>query len=150
MLVSMTLPLLPPHPAVYLADRRGLATYLRARRFDYGVQPAGYTINLDIGAIVDYVIDVHWLDDQVRFIAPSAVDVAPARLAEAALAVERVNAEIGFPVWRVLPNLSATYTATLDHGGTLSSRVLEYAIALLRDALVRHLPVLRAQLGGPA
>lgn len=142
--------MLPPHPAVYLADRDGLAAYLRARGFDYGVQPAGYTINVDIGAVVDYLIDVHWLDDQVRFVAPSAVTIPPALLAEAALAVERVNAEIGFPVWRVLPNLAATYTATLDHRGTLSSRVLEYAIALLHDALVRHLPVLRAQLGEPA
>ncbi len=143
--MSMTLPMLPPHPAVYLADREALAGYLRSRGIDYGLQPLGVTISVNIGAVVDYVIDVHWLDQQVRFIAPSAITIDPARLAEAALAVARVNAEIGFPVWRVLPTLAATYTATLDHAGALSSRVLEYAIALLRDALVRDLPVLRAQ-----
>jgi hypothetical protein len=144
----MPLPTLPPHPAVYLADRAGLAEYLRARGVDYIVQPLGFSITIDIGAIVDYVVDVHWLDDQVRFFAPSALNVPPARLAEAALTAEKVNMEIGFPVWRVLPNLSATYTVTLDHKGVLSSRVLEYALALLREALVRDLPVFRAQLEG--
>ncbi|MCY1074078.1 hypothetical protein [Archangium lansingense] len=78
------------------------------------------------------------------------LDMDSANLAEAALAVERVNEDIGFPVWRVLPTLSATYTATLEHTGALSSRVLEYAIALLHDALLREPPVFSAQLGvGP-
>ncbi|MDX2087537.1 MAG: hypothetical protein SFX73_06795 [Kofleriaceae bacterium] len=146
----MQLPTLSPHPGVYLAGRPALAEYLKARGVDYSVQPLGFTLNLDIGAIVDYVIDVHWLDDQVRFFAPSAVFVAVPRLPEAALLVEELNARIGFPVWRLLPNLSATYTATLDHKGLLSSRVLEYAVALLRDALVRDLPVFRARLEGEA
>lgn len=56
-------------------------------------------------------------------------------------------AEIGFPVWRRVPTFAATCTATIDHTGALSSRVVEYAIALLRDALVRDQPTLRAVVG---
>jgi hypothetical protein len=133
---------------MYIGSRDALAGYLRARGVDHGVQPAGFSVYVDIGEVADFVIDIHWLDDQVRFVAPTPVTISAVRLAEAALAVERVNAEIGFPVWRVLPTLAATYTATLDHAGSLSSRVVEYALAMLRDALVRDLPPLRAQFGG--
>jgi hypothetical protein len=141
------LPVLPPHPAVHLGELEALAGYLRSRGIDYSRQPYGVTIEVDIGEIANFIIDVHWLIDQVRFVAVTPLTVAATRLSEVALAVERVNAEIGFPVWRVLPTLAATYTATLDHTGALSSRVVEYAMALLRDALVRDQPVLRALTG---
>lgn len=145
--MSVPPPVLSPHPAVYVADVDAFAGYLRSRGIDHGPQPHGVSIYVDIGEVVDFVIDVHWLVDQVRFVAPTPIVIAPARLADAAVAVERLNAEIGFPVWRVLPTLAATFTATLDHTGALSSRVAEYAIALLRDALVRDQPALREVLG---
>lgn len=141
------LPVLPPHPAVHLGNLEALVGHLRSRGIGYSRQPYGVTIDVDIGEIVDFVIDVHWLIDQVRFVAVTPLTVAATSLPEVALAVEQVNAEIGFPVWRVLPTLAATYTATLDHTGALSSRVVEYAMALLRDALVRDQPVLRALTG---
>ncbi len=144
----MRIPTLPPHPAVFLESRAALGEYLRGRGVEHSTQPLGVTVHVDLGAIVDYVIDVHWLDDHVRFIAPSALAVPPARLAELALAAEKANAELGLPVWRLLPNLSATDTALLDHNGMLSSRVVEYALGLLREALVRDLPVFRQQLEG--
>ncbi|WP_163988819.1 hypothetical protein [Pyxidicoccus caerfyrddinensis] len=141
------LPVLPPHPALYIADPGALASYLRAREVRHRVRQDRVSISLDIGEFSDSTLNVDWLVDQVRFSAIAALDVSSANLAEVALAVERVNSEIGFPVWRVLPTLSATFTVTLDHEGRLSSRVLEYAIALLRDALVRDQPVFRAQPG---
>lgn len=147
--MSVKLPILPPHPAVFLAGLEALADYLRARGLDYWRQPRGVSIGVDIGDVADFVIDVHWLDDQARFVAPTPLQTPPARLAELALFVERLNGEIGFPVWTVVPSLAATYTATFDHTGALSSRVVEYALALLRDALLRDLPVLRARLEGP-
>jgi hypothetical protein len=141
------LPVLPPHPALYLADRGALASYLLARGSRHRVRQDRVSISLGVGEFSDSMLDVYWLVDQVRFIVIAALDISSADLAEVALAVERVNAVIGFPVWRVLPTLSATFTATLDHEGRLSSRVLEYAIALLRDALVHDQPVFRAQPG---
>ena len=145
--MAMTLPTLPPHPAVFLSSTEELASYMRARGLSYFVQPYGFSISIDIGEIADFEIDVFWLVHQLRFIAPSPLDLSTTTQAEAALAVQRVNAEIGFPVWRLLPWLSATDTATLDHNGALSSRIFEYAHALLRDALVRDQRVFREQLG---
>jgi hypothetical protein len=139
----MDLPVLPPHPGVHLLDVEALAAYLRARGVDYWRQSYGVTITVDIGEACDFGIDVYWLDDQVRFVAQSALAVDETKLAEIALAVQRLNWEIGFPVWRVVPSLAATYTVTLDHNGALSSRELEYAMALLRLALVRDRPIFR-------
>ncbi|QSQ23183.1 hypothetical protein JY651_50280 [Pyxidicoccus parkwayensis] len=141
------LPVLPPHPTLYLADAGALASYLRAQGRRHRVRQDRVVISLGVGEFSDATLDVFWLDDQVRFNVIAALDISSADLAQVALAAERVNEEIGFPVWRVLPMLSATYTVTLDHEGRLSSRVLEYAIALLRDALVRDQPVFRAQPG---
>ncbi|MCY1022558.1 hypothetical protein [Pyxidicoccus sp. MSG2] len=141
------LPVLPPHPALYIAGPGALTSYLRAREVRHRVRQDRVSISLGVGEFSDATLDVDWLVDQVRFVVIAALDVSSANLAEVALAVERVNAEIGFPVWRVLPTLSATFTVTLDHEGRLSSRVLEYAIALLRDALVRDQPVFHAQPG---
>jgi hypothetical protein len=138
----MELPILPPHPAVYLSEPRALAEYLRERGLKYRRRDH-VTILLDIGEGILFGIAAFWLDDQVRFVAQSALAVDETKLAEIALAVERLNAEIGFPVWRVIPSLSATYTVTLDHTGALSSRALEYAIALIGLALVRDRPRLR-------
>ncbi len=142
MLARMELPVLPPHPGVFISDLQGLAAYLRERGFKYRWRDH-VKILLDIGEAILFEISVYWLDDQVRFVAQSALAVDEARLAEIALALERLNSEIGFPLWRVVPSLSATYTVTLDHTGALSSRSLEYAIALLRLALVRDQPKLR-------
>jgi hypothetical protein len=139
----MELPVLPPHPGVHIIDVEALAAYLRARGVDYWRQPYGVTITADIGEVCDFGIDVYWLDDQVRFVAQSGLPVDETRLPEIALAVQHVNWEIGFPVWRVVPTLAATYTVTLDHDGALSSRELEYAMALLRLALVRDRPSFR-------
>jgi hypothetical protein len=141
------LPVLPPHPGVHISDVEALAAYLVARGVDYWRQSYGVTITVDIGEVCDFGIDVYWLDDQVRFVAQSALVVEETKLAEIALAVERLNWEIGFPVWRAVPSLAATYTATLDHTGALSSRELEYAMALLRLALVRDRPVFREMPG---
>ena len=139
----MDLPVLPPHPGVHLLDVEALVAYLRARGVDYWRQSYGVTITVDIGEICDFGIDVYWLDDQVRFVAQSALAVDETKLAEIALSIQSLNWEIGFPVWRVLPSLAATYTVTLDHHGALSSRELEYAMALLRLALVRDRPIFR-------
>lgn len=138
---------LPAHPSVYLTNLDALKEYLRARDLDYGPHPLGVTLYVDIGDIVDHIIDVQWLVDQVRFIAVTGIAVPAARLAATAMAVERVNLPRGFPVWRVLPTLAATYTVTLNHDGTLSSRVLEYAVALLYDALAHDRPALQQVVG---
>lgn len=138
----MELPVLPPHPTVSLSNPQALANYLRERGVKYR-RREHVTILLDIGEGILFGISVYWLDDQVRFVAQSALAVDESKLAEVALAVERLNGEIGFPVWRVIPSLSATYTVTLDHTGALSSRALEYAVALIRLALVRDRAVLR-------
>jgi hypothetical protein len=138
----MELPILPPHPTVYISGPRELADYLRARGFKYRRRD-DIKILLDIGEGILFGIVVHWLDDQVRFVAQSALAVDETKLAEVAVAVERLNWAIGFPVWRVIPSLSATYTVTLDHTGALSSRSLEYAIALILLALSRDRPALR-------
>ncbi len=143
----MDLPVLPPHPGVHLAGIEALAVYLRERQVDYFRRHYGLTITFDIGEIGDFGLDVYWLDDQVRFVAQAALTVEEAKLADVALAVQRLNWEIGFPVWRVVPTLAATYTVTLDHDGALSSRELEYAMALLRLALVRDRPVFREMPG---
>lgn len=146
----MELPILPPHPGVHLIGVEALVAYLRERGVDYFRQSYGVSITLDIGEICDFGIEVYWLDDQVRFVALSALVVEETKLAEVALAVQHLNWEIGFPVWRVVPSLAATYTVTLDHDGALSSRELEYAMALLRLALVRDRPVFREMPGiGP-
>ena len=142
MLTSMELPILPPHPAASISNPLALANYLRERGFRYRRRDH-VTILLDIGEGILFGIAAYWLDDQVRFVAQSALAVDETKLAEIALVVERLNAGIGFPVWRVVPSLSATYTVTLDHTGALSSRSLEYAIALIRLALVRDRAVLR-------
>jgi hypothetical protein len=139
----MDLPVLPPHPGVHITDVEALVAYLRARGVDYWRQSYGVTITLDIGEVCDFGIDVYWLDDQVRFVAQSALVVEETKLPDVALSIQRLNWEIGFPVWRVVPSLAATYTVTLDHNGALSSRELEYAMALLRLALVRDRPVFR-------
>lgn len=141
---------LPPHQAVFIASRDALVAYLKDRGVRTRVRQDRVMISLDIGEYADSVIMVDWLDDQVRFVAQVALDMSTANLAEAALLVEKINEDIGFPVWRVLPSLSATYTVTLDHTRALSSRVVEYAIALIQDALLRDPPVFSAQLGvGP-
>lgn len=139
----MDLPVLPPHPGVHLGDVEALAAYLRERGVDYSRQDYGVTITVDLGGIVDFGIDVYWLDDQVRFVASAGLLVHENKLAEVALEIERLNWEIGFPVWRVIPTLAATYTITLDHTGALSSRELEYAMALLKLALERDRPRFR-------
>jgi hypothetical protein len=138
----MELPILPPHPAVTISGPLALANYLRERGVKYRRRDH-VTILLDIGEGILFGIAVYWLDDQVRFVAQSALALDETKLAEVALAVERINREIGFPVWRVVPSLSATYTVTLDHTGALSSRSLEYAVELIRLALVRDRAVLR-------
>ncbi len=137
---------LPPHPSVYLTDVESLKAYLRGRGVPYGLHPYGVTLDIDIGEIVDFSIDVQWLVDSVRFIAVTGLEIPPARLAELALAVERLDMRRAFPMWRVLPNLAAVFTVTRNHDDTMSSRVFEYAFALLRDALVRDRPVLKALL----
>lgn len=139
------LPVLPPHPAVYIASQAALGDYLRERGVRYRVKSDRIVISLDIPGVA--MVDAYWLSDQVRFVAQVALDVSGANPAELALAIEKVNQAIGFPVWRLLPTLSATYTVTLDHAGALSSRVVEYAVALLRDALVIDRPVFAAQPG---
>jgi hypothetical protein len=139
----MDLPVLPPHPGLHLGDVEALAAYLRERGVDYVRQDFGVTIAVDLGEAFDFAIDVHWIDDQVRFVAPAGLHVQETKLGEVALAIERLNWELGFPVWRVVPTLAATYTVTLDHTGSLSSRELEYAMALLRLALERDRPRLR-------
>jgi hypothetical protein len=141
-------PRLPQHPALYIADAAALKEYLRARGVNHAQSPDGVTLYVDIGEIVDYVIDVQWLRDQVRFIAVTPIDVDVAHQAAVALGIEQLNAAIGFPVWRLVPNLAAIYTATLNHDGTLSSRVFEYAVALLRQTLVRDQAGLRALAAG--
>jgi hypothetical protein len=143
----MDLPVLPPHHGVHLASVEALAAYLRERAVDYWRQSYGVTITVDIGEVCDFGIDVYWLDDQVRFVAQSALVVDEAKVADVSLAVQRLNWEIGFPVWRVVPTLAATYTVTLDHDGAVSSRELEYAMALLRLALVRDRPIFREMPG---
>jgi len=134
----MVIPTLSPHPAVYLTDRAGLAEYLRARGVDYNVQPLGFTINIDIGAIVDYLIDARWLDGQVRFLSPSGLNFPPARLAEVALTAEKVNMEIGFPVWRVTCNWqnlpAAAFARCSFIGGSSSFSVSLRGVATQRGA----------------
>lgn len=142
-------PVLPPHPAVYLADAHALGLYLRSRGVDYSASPQRVTIYLDVGEAADFVIDAHFIAGQVRFVAVTPLRPLPTQLAEVALVVEHLNHAIGFPVWRALPTLAATFTATLDHEGMLSSRVLEYAVALLREALIRDQPELRRVIGAP-
>lgn len=51
------------------------------------LQPYGVTIEVDIGEIVNFMIDVHWLIDQVRFVAVTPLIVAATSLSEVALAV---------------------------------------------------------------
>src|SRR5690349_2606707 len=119
------LPVLPPHPSVYLSSSDALTEYLRERGIAYFRQTYGLSIDIDIGEIADFTIDVRWFAQEVRFIAYTDLNPAKDKLADLALAVQEVNEEIGFPVWRVLPFVSATYTATLDHNGALSSRVFE-------------------------
>ena len=145
--MTARLPVLPPHPAVYLKTRDELTSYLRTRGFQNFVREGYISISLDLGGPVDNEIDAHLLDDQVRFVTVTPFEIPDSKLALVALAVERINEQLGFPVWRVLPVLSATYTVTLDHTGALSSRAVEYAIALLSDALVRDMPALGKLLG---
>lgn len=138
---------LPPHPSVYLADLAALKAYLRERGVDYyGPYPDRISLAVDTGEIVDFDIVVQWLFDSVRFFAVAGLDVPPGRQAEVALEVQRLDARRAFPLWTVLPNLAAVYTVTRNHDDTMSSRVFEYACALLRDALVRDWPVLKALL----
>ncbi len=137
---------LPPHPTVYISDVESLAAYLRGRGVDYWFQHYGLSLPIDVGEIVDFDIAVHWLPDSVRFLAVPGLTTPPARLAEVALEVERLNMHRGFPIWSVLPVVAATYPVTRNHDDTISSRVFEYAFALLRDALERDRPVLKALL----
>lgn len=146
----MKLPVLSPHPTVFLSSIEELKSYLRTRQIEHFVQPFGVSLSFDMGDIVYYDVDVHWGLDQVRFFATSGLSVAPTQLAATALLIEQLNAEIGFPVWRVLPVLTATYTVTLDHTGAMSSRVFEYAFALLKDAIARDRPRLQAHLQASA
>ncbi|MBX3186558.1 MAG: hypothetical protein KF819_06070 [Labilithrix sp.] len=134
---------LPPHPSVYLRDVASLKAYLRDRGVEHTHYPYGVSLPVDLGEIVDFTVDVQWLLDSVRFIAVTGLDVPPARLPELAHAVDRLDMRRGFPLWRVLPTLAAVYTVTRNHDDTISSRVFEYAFALLRDALVRDRPVLK-------
>ncbi|WP_163996590.1 hypothetical protein [Pyxidicoccus caerfyrddinensis] len=73
--------------AVHLGELEALAGYLRSRGIDYSRQPYGVTIEVDIGEIVNFMIDVHWLIDQVRFVAVTPLIVAATSLSEVALAV---------------------------------------------------------------
>jgi hypothetical protein len=66
-----------------------------------------------------------------------------AKLPKLAWAIERVNHQIGWPVWRLEPDVSATFTAYVNHDGTLSSRVFEHAVAQIRQCLVRDLATFR-------
>jgi hypothetical protein len=142
MLSNMEPPCLPPHPGLFIRGPAALADYLRERGFRY-LRREDITILVDVGENILFGIKVYWLLDQVRFVVQAALDFDESRLTEIALAVQRLNSEIGFPVWRVVPSLSATYTVTLNHEGALSSRCVEYAVALLRVSLVRGQAVLR-------
>jgi hypothetical protein len=132
-------------PKLYLAGVDAIRAYLGDRGVKHDNHPLGVTVYFSLGASSDFAVDVRWLADegQVRFVAPSQIDPPDDKLAKLAWAIERVNHQIGFPVWRLEPDFAATFTVFTNHDGTISSRVFEHALAQLRQCLLRDLPTFR-------
>jgi hypothetical protein len=133
----------PPHPAVFLADLAALEDYLAKRGVAFDRVPGGISIGFT-SSRVKHAIAIVWSRDQLRFTTPvPGVEIPADKRAKLAAAIERVNAQIGQPVWQLEPGLSAVVVASANHDGTVSSRVVEHAIAHIREAVFRDPPIFR-------
>jgi hypothetical protein len=133
----------PPHPSVSLADLAALEDYLGRRGVAFERVPGGITLSF-MSMRVKYTIAIEWSGGQVRLttLVPTVAIPAEQR-GKLAAAIERVNAQIGQPLWRLTPGLVARVVASTDDDGTVSTGVVEEAIAVIRAAVFRDPPIFR-------
>jgi hypothetical protein len=138
----------PPHPEVRLADLAALEEYLEGRGVAYERVPGGIALGFTESR-VRYSVTVEWAQGHIRLTTPvPTVDIPPDQRERLAAAIERANAQIGQPLWRLEPALVAVVDAPPDDDGSVSSGVVEHAIALTREAVFRDPPIFRMVLRG--